>query len=252
MSAFTGSHEFRSLRCSGCGSVLVVPVYCGDRFCSLCSKSRRLRIRRRLEYLIDQVSRRPGYSLKHLTLTVPNCKSAVVGASEITAAFRRLRQRKFWKRGVSGGAFVLETTGSPGDWHVHLHAIIDSMYLDWSKLHELWQEVSTGRGVYIQRIPARAVVNYLLKYLTKTDVSPEFRAELADSFAGKRLFQPFGTWHSIPPPTTAHPCVCRICGGDVWLPESMIDSNLRVLRKMRMGRLPTEYPARRFGGLPAV
>jgi len=233
-------HEFRNLRCSGCGAIITVPVYCGDRFCPLCSQSRRCRIEYRLNHLIKNRSVSSGYGLKHLTLTIPNRPDAGAAASEILAAFRRLRQRKQWKSYVSGGAFVLEITGRPLDWHVHIHAIIDARFFPWEHLHALWQKVSSGRGLYIQRIPAAQVVRYLLKYITKTAVSDAHRTELAAAFRGKRMFQPFGSWHSVPSPPPVHPCYCKHCGGSTWLPESFIDSNLNVLRRMKLGRLRRE------------
>jgi hypothetical protein len=168
------------------------------------------------------VTTKPGYSLKHLTLTIPNRPDAAQAADEITAAFRRMRQRKLWKANVDGGVFVIEATGKPGDWHVHIHAVIHARFFPWEKLHQLWQSVSSGRGVYIQRMPVSAVVNYLLKYITKAEVPEQYVEQLGQALKGRRMFQPFGRWHSISAPPALPAAKCRKCGNDIWWPDSCV------------------------------
>lgn len=204
-------HKFISIICCSCGNVFDIPVYCGDRFCSVCSVSRRMRIRARLQFLVKNLKPLPGYNLKHLTLTIKNQQNLALMTAAIMKSFRKLRQTASWKAHVSGGAFVTEITGNSSDWHVHLHIIIQSKYYKWDTLLKLWMRLSAGRGVYIQNIPKTQVVRYLTKYLSKNDVPDADRDTLNDALKGTRLFQPFGSWFSInllyePPPKHCKTC----------------------------------------------
>lgn len=190
-------HKFITILCSNCGDRFDVPVYCGDRFCPICSVARRIRIRNRLEFLVKNVSRRTGYNFKHLTLTIKNQKNLALMTSDIVKCFRNLRKTRSWKTHVCGGAFVCEITGYSGNWHVHLHVIIQSKYYPFKEILHHWMKLSPGRGVYIQNIPKNQIVRYLTKYLTKSDVPDADHYEMNQALKGMRLFQPFGDWFSI-------------------------------------------------------
>ncbi|MBA7706750.1 hypothetical protein ES703_115607 [subsurface metagenome] len=199
-------HEFVRIECICCGRFFDVPVYCGDRFCPVCSVTRRNRIRHRLEFLIENIDPPHGYRLKHLTLTIKNQQDLALMVSTLFSCFQKLRQTASWKAHVTGGAFVIEVKGCSGNWHVHIHAIIEAKYYKWAEIHKLWMQISPGRGVYIQNIPKDEVIRYLTKYLSKNDVPDRDRDELNEALKGTRLYQPFGSWYGInlkyvkPPP----------------------------------------------------
>lgn len=153
-----------------------------------------------------------------ITLSVPNCSDLSDGIDELLRCFRRLRQRSYWKNNVDGGAFVIEVKGNPGNWHPHIHAIVASHYLNWNKLHQSWNQVSGGLSVYISNIPKTAIVNYILKYLTKPSVSLNLLQDVAFSLKSKRLFQPFGSWHSPFNKLPKIHCVCSKCGSASFEP----------------------------------
>ncbi len=210
-------HEFTSIICLSCGHIFCVPVYCGDRFCSVCGVARRFRIRARLEFLIKNLKPLPGYNLKHLSLTIKNQQNLSLMTTAIMKSFRKLRQTASWKAHVSGGAFVIEITGGRSNWHAHLHIIIQSKYYKWEDLLKLWMRLSAGRGVWINDIPTSAVVNHLTPYITKSKVPDADLDELNEALKGTRLFQPFGSWYAInllykPPPQHCNncptPCFC--------------------------------------------
>lgn len=208
----TDSHDFRRIVCTSCGATFDVPVPCGNRFCDICNQGRKNRIRSKLEWLVAHVDKPRGYSVKHVTLTCRNMDSLSDMLDLLTQSFRKLRQRALWKNCVDGGAFVIEVTGNPGDWHAHIHAVIMAKFLPWKQVVKAWKQISDSTGVYITRIPGKAVVAYLTKYITKTDLSPEFQYEASSALKGRRLYQPFGSWHSLSNNAPKHKPTCSKCG----------------------------------------
>lgn len=209
-------HTWTRLRCMGCMHFIDIPVYCGDRFCPICSVPRLARIRDRLRNLIAGVSLVPGETIKHLTLTIANQTNLYTMISFLIASFRRLRSTKFWKNHVSGGCYVIEiTTGSNGSFHAHLHCIIQAKFLPHPTLVLRWKKASKGStGVFITVIPLKAVVAYLTKYLTKqcSVADPDTRYEIGRLLGQIRLFQPFGSWHGIKSVLKRPPYQCPNCG----------------------------------------
>jgi len=194
-----------------CGDRHDVPVNCGDRFCPVCSISRRGRVRYRLSQLTKLVKPAFKYSTKFITLTQPNSSDLQAGVKQIMASFRRLRQTQFWRKYVDGGASVIEITGKKGAYHVHIHAVIHSRFIPQRLLSKMWEASSGGSIVWITRIPVAAVVSYLTKYLSKGVDVPDDDVEMSNALRGVRLFQPFGTWHSPERKIPKHKSVCKIC-----------------------------------------
>lgn len=205
-------HDYIAILCLNCGKKINVPVYCGNRFCTVCSGPRLSRIRKRITWLIGQVRVSKGMRLKHLTLTIPNQPDLPIMLKHLLKSFRKLRSTPFWKNHVNGGAFVIEVTGKADSWHGHLHMVIDATYLDWEKLKNLWIRFSSGRGVWISVIPGSQAVRYLTKYLTKPDVPDCDLSEINKSLKGFRLFQPFGSWYSVSGKYKPPKSKCSSCG----------------------------------------
>lgn len=218
-------HDFITIACERCGKTIEVPVYCGNRFCPVCSKRRLNRVRRRLDWIISQYRLPRGYRFKHLTLTVPNQQYCDDMVKHLIKSFRKLRQRAAWKNRVLGGAYVLEITGRPNNWHVHIHAIIVSRYFDWDQIFKLWLGCSGGRGVFIQNIPAGQVTRYLTKYLSKPSVPDMVLEDVNWALKGTRLFSPFGDWHALNLKYLVPKCLCKECGGANWYPLSLVYSD---------------------------
>lgn len=204
-------HDFLTIICAHCGDHFDVPVYCGDRFCSVCSVARRNRVRNRLDFLVKNVERRVGYNFKHLTLTIKNQSNLSVMTDIIMSSFKALRKTSSWKKHVCGGAFVIEVTGGHGNWHVHLHIIIQSLYYDFKEILKLWMRLSPGRGVYIQNIPKDQIVHYLTKYLSKSETPKGDRDELNRALKGTRLFHAFGVWYALNRKYTPPEQTCKVC-----------------------------------------
>lgn len=197
MSRPDGWHLYRKFTCAGCGFSFDAPVYCGNRFCSICSGPRSRRMVAKLKAIVSQVKPCFGYKVRFLTLTIPNQEVASDGYRILVSSFRKFRNRQWWRNRVKGGAYVVEITGSPGRWHVHLHAMLECRYLPARMLSKLWASVSPGRIVHIKNVPPDAASAYLCKYMAKSAVLPEYQYQLSEDLKGFRLFQPFGSWHAL-------------------------------------------------------
>ncbi len=219
----TVHHPYTHIFCGKCGHQLIVPAYCKNRFCPVCSFRRTARVRRRLKALVATVVETKQARLKMVTLTIPNYADAGAAANVLVRSFRALRRQKWWRDRVQGGVFVLEVTGSVGSWHVHMHAVVLSTYLDWNELKDRWEALTQAKGVYVQRIPRKAAIDYLSKYLSKDGPQDADGGELSAALRNYRLFQVFGNWHGNLPsvPKRSFPCPC--CGADLWVPEDLLD-----------------------------
>jgi hypothetical protein len=233
-------HSYFTLLCCHCGHEISVPQYCGNRFCRVCGVARRRRTQHRIAFMISKASPRPGETLKHLTLTVPNTSDPKTGLKDCLESFRRLRSRRWWRNNVSGGAYVIEITGQENSWHVHIHAVIYAQYLPFVLLKTIWTECSPGNHVYINRITKDRAVGYLTKYITKASVSDEHLDSVSDAFKGRRLFSPFGSFHSLPCPPALPPYACPDCGNGIWAPQHYFNDEGRHSRSYRAA-LPALY-----------
>ncbi|MBA7646327.1 hypothetical protein ES703_54089 [subsurface metagenome] len=216
------SHSFRTIVCTHCGYKISVPIYCGNRFCPVCSVPRLLRVRRRLDWICLNITPPSGYDFKFLTLTIRNQSDLPEMLALLVKSFRRLRQRAVWKQYVRGGAFVLEVTGRPGNWHAHLHAVIEARYFPYDKILNAWRKVSGSIGVWIKRLPKKSIVGYLTKYLSKCSVPENLTDDVSDSVSGFRLFQPFGTWYAVNLTFQMPKPGCPECGKHCFYPQDIL------------------------------
>jgi hypothetical protein len=223
-------HLYTTIVCIGCGHEISVPVYCKDRFCPICSGPRSRRIRRKLNWYVHNSTLKPGQSFKHLVLTVRNDPDLSATVDLLVRSFRRLRQRAWWKRHVTGGAYVIEITGRPGNWHPHIHVLLQSWFMPYQKLKSLWEKCSGSWGVSIQERPPHAVANYLTDYITKAPKMEAFTRQMNLALGNRRLYSVFGSWHSMKPPDMKVAYRCTCCGCSCFLPESILDRQLNRYR----------------------
>ena len=217
MSSFHLGHEWITIYCGrypACNWSNPIALYCGNRFCSTCGKSRHARTRRRIEWMTSNIKIPSGCEFRLLTLTIRSESSLHQMVHHLIHAFRALRQTKFWKSHVVGGCYVIELTrgDQPGFWHAHIHSIILNRFFDITKMFPIWKSISVSSHIHIDRIPLRSVVTYLTKYLTKTTLSESCQTEAAVALKGSRLFTPFGSFYaSARGCPKIKPC-CPICG----------------------------------------
>lgn len=175
--------------------------YCGDRFCTPCCNARGAKIEHELLTLAV------GAGLKWTTWTRrDDGKPLIESLNHLRESWSRLREQKLWKENVSAAVYVVEITrGDSGSgWHVHIHAILQSKFVeqrDWSKA---WGLATGGSPVmHIRRVTeSKKDVAYMCKYATKA-LHPsilrdkESTVEAIIALRGRRLIGALGKWHGL-------------------------------------------------------
>lgn len=215
----SSEHQWRTLVCCHCGHEIHVLVDCKNRFCPDCSPRRAARIANRLTTLISKIQKKPGFGLKMITLSTANCTDVQAGITHLVASFRKMRNRRLWKMYVNGGAFVIEVTGRPGNWHPHIHAIVYARYIPWRTLWKSWKRCSGGNAVFISTCNPANATRYITKYLTKSQIPPHLLLQLSMELRKFRLFQRFGQWHNIVLTPRIWHYRCDSCGHSDWLAD---------------------------------
>jgi hypothetical protein len=129
---------------------------------------------------------------------------------------RWIPMREILRSGIYG--VDIKQQGS-GEFHVHLHAIVDVPYLPQAALSSLWSDCGGGEVVDIRRIHERGekgVQDALLELVGYVSKPPSFESlddevEAVLALHGSRLVQPFGEAHGNVPRVTGllH---CLSCG----------------------------------------
>lgn len=210
------THQFTTLQCKSCGFLHTVPVYCGNRFCEVCSKPRMMRIRHRLKDMMDKIDLQKNEYFSHLVLTIRSQSDVKEMCKFIVSCFKKLRTRSIFKKNTLGGAYVLELTYSDSGWHVHLHVILHNYYISQAELLSAWRSICGKGGVFIKSIPKKAIINYLSKYMCKIELTGSLREEASLALKRLRLFTVFGLWHDLIPSWTKIPFECPDCGNVCW------------------------------------
>ena len=188
--------SYRVLKASSCNQYAVLPFTCGHRLCQICAKRRSGRFYKRLKGMFDAM-----IEPKMLTLTVRNVPAINKAYFKwIRDCFSKLRRRKFFTNQVTGGVYSIETTynAERKDWHVHIHALIDSeANIPRDSIKEAWEKITVGSwGVDIRRANHNAIYE-VLKYETKVAdfvQYPQRVQEYLEAVKGSRLFHAFGNF----------------------------------------------------------
>lgn len=188
------------------------------------------RLKSRMREMLQGYRLRPNESFRAITLTVRSMPDLALMAKFVHKSFRTLRNRKLWRSLVSGGCFVAEITGRPGNWHYHLHIIAASYFMPWANLLNAWQQITGSTGVYIQRISSRKILGYLTSYVLKGADRSLNTLEMSEQLRGVRMFNPFGLFFKMLRPYKKKPFRCPSCGAINWMPW---DSILRLYEDYR-------------------
>lgn len=124
---------------------------------------------------------------------------------------------------------MIEITGKPNHWHVHLHITAYAFYYPVRELSRDWNKSGGGFIVDIREVPTAAVIGYVTKYVSKTSVDPAHSGRLSRALANYRLFQPFGYWTrtKVPKPDTKY--CCPNCGKAAFMTlEGMIFGSVTI------------------------
>lgn len=209
----TGQAQRRVDAFANCGSALflnrdgddlaLTANHCHDRLCQPCQTARRALLVANVVQAITTSKR----AVRFLTLTLRARDARLVDQlARLTACFRELRRRKFWKNNVDGGAMFIECKigEKSHQWHVHAHCLIEGGYIDQKALSAEWHAVTGDSYIVDVRSvtdPAKRAA-YVTKYATKPADSTVLHnvdrlQEFVLAIKGKRLFQCFGAWKTF-------------------------------------------------------
>lgn len=213
-------HRFGTYKCEDCGAVHQYPVYCGNRFCVICGTGRLMQIRKKIREQLDKARKQSSIRISALTLTIPNMWDLKQGIKDLTAAFDRLKRTRFWKEHVRGGVRIMEVTqGVKGDWHPHLHLIIQAKYIDPIQLNYWWgksrkmKEVKNDGGTKIREVVDEAAIRYVTSYLSKPGFAEKHMDYVNACIKGLKMFSSFGAFRMLIKHRIRTEHVCKDCGG---------------------------------------
>lgn len=183
---------------------------CNLRWCPACRRAAGQHTQRWLSQIFEL---KPRHGWKLLTFTVKHGRLPLADqVKALRLAFRRLRQRSFWKAAVAGGVYILELSfnSESQTWHPHFHVLADTKYIAQALLSKQWLTATrTSPIVDIRQVTNTATaIEYLTKYLTKspprsvTQHNDRMR-EYIHALHGARMINRFGTTPPYVPPDSS-------------------------------------------------
>lgn len=183
------------------GAVGAVWFRCRDRLCPLCARIRSRQVAERVTAACSKAD-----SVRFLTLTIKSQDAPL--AEQLDAlydALRRLRRTADWKAHVVGGVGTVEVTRNArtGQWHPHLHLLVDGKYWHQPGIVRVWKEVTGDSSiVHIKAVRSkRQVAEYIAKYSAKPTDMSHWPVEAVQDYAAaihrRRMLLTFGTLHNI-------------------------------------------------------
>jgi hypothetical protein len=188
------------LRHKTTGEVRVGSNSCKVRFCPLCERAAKLTVTSQVYAGIRGVKR-----LRFLTLTLKHTSAPLGDQLDfLTACFRKLRKAKYFKARVQGGIWFLQLTRPNGEWHPHLHCLLDGQYIEHAAIKRMWAHITKGSTIVDIRAVKQAdkAAEYVARYAQQpTDpgkLLPEELDEVLDAFNGRHTKGCWGTLKGIP------------------------------------------------------
>ncbi len=179
--------------CNDCTKTRRFPNRCDLSFCPECQPRLSSERKKAVEWWTKLVSQP-----KHVVLTLKNTRNITTGhITELKRWFGKLRRRRF-ARNWRGGFWSVEITNEGAGWHLHLHALVDSDWIDGGELARQWSDV-TGRIGRIVKVKDAREKNYLAevtKYAVKgsqlAQWSPLDIESFVLAFSRQKTFGVFG------------------------------------------------------------
>ncbi|MBA7684963.1 hypothetical protein ES703_93376 [subsurface metagenome] len=208
--------DFKVGKCLGCGAAPAFPITCDHRLCPDCAARRGAVLVSEHEDVLKQL-RYP----KMLTLTflsVAHLDKAYIRWAR--GCFTRLRRRKVMA-GCWGGIYSFEVTHSAEyGWHLHIHSLIGSGFIEQGDLSREWREITGACVVDIRAVQGKEkwdAVKEVVKYPAKA-ASFLGEAALVNEFlvatGGVNLAYGFGAMYRVRTKRHAEAKMrCPLCGG---------------------------------------
>ena len=164
----TCGQNFRVGKCLNCGADPAYPITCDHRLCPDCAAKRASLLISEHGEMLKQL-RYP----KMLTLTFKSVDRLTKEYFRWARnCFTRLRRRKVLA-GCWGGIYSFEVTHSEKGWHVHIHALVGSGYINQAELSKEWEQITGACVVDIRSISKHkggkwGAVKEVIKYPAKS------------------------------------------------------------------------------------
>ena len=173
----------------------------------------------------------------HIVLTEQNCVQGGLsdGMKSLQASFKRLKQRKAWKRSVRGYVYTWGLTiGKAGTWHPHLHIAADVQWFE--GIYDEWRSSTRGKGQHAKIVRWKTSPADLARELVKgtkgdmKNLMKRFRkdeilfGEAIEAFTNRRWFQTGGECYKRKKKTPDKTMSCPCCGRTYWSWEWRIRS----------------------------
>lgn len=205
--------------CAICQSGHEAHYQCSQKWCPRCNW--RITLRRKI--LLEKVTN--GMSgVKHVVLTQRNFNESLKAKiGESRKNLLRIRKQEILGK-VTGGCASLEFTNEEKGWHMHWHLLLQSAWIDASKLSIAWGEL-VGQEfaiVKVKDVSEKSYLQELCKYVADgseiASWTPSQILEFVLALRGTRCFTTFGRFKQIAKFARAmieadkEPCTCEDCG----------------------------------------
>lgn len=183
------------------GKVRIAAKQCRLRWCYHCSEAKQQFITQAVLPWFEK-----ALKPKLLTVTIRHSQRPLLEQIEfLYKSFRKFRNRKFLKDRIHGGIWFFQITYNQKrqEWHPHIHALLDSEYLDQLELVSLWRKITlTSDIVHIRAVhDPEKTLSHNARYAARPSALikiPDFLwPALFDSFNGKRICGTWGTAKDI-------------------------------------------------------
>lgn len=179
--------------CFDCQKHRVFKNRCSLFYCPSCADRLTGLRRKTLRFWAEQVTQP-----KHVVLTSRNTASlSSVRVRWFKSQFNGLR-RSSWAKGWKSGMYSIEVTNEGRGWHLHLHALIDSNWIDAPELARRWGK-RMNQDFAIVKVKDARESNYLaevIKYTAKPAQVSQWKPyeirEWIEALDGTRCFSTFG------------------------------------------------------------
>jgi hypothetical protein len=180
--------------CSDCGTASRFENRCDLFFCPQCA----IRLQRERE---EQVAwwTHEIHQPKHVVLTMKNVPQLRVWhVRRLRDCLAKLRRSKFC-RNWNGGFYRFEVTNEGKGWHLHIHLLVDAIWIDAIELSAKWARITKndGRIVKVKDCRGADYLHEVTKYVVKGNMlaswSPEHIVQFVTAFDGQRTFGVFGS-----------------------------------------------------------
>lgn len=196
MDAFdTCRHRAWFVRHQETGDLRVAAKSCKLRWCPLCAKKKQWFLVEQFRPWAESVDK-----LKFLTLTLKHSNAPLHDQiCSLYTFFQKFRKLKYLRDNMIGGVWFFQITKSKesGQWHPHLHCLIESNFMSQDKLSKLWCRTTLGSTIVDIRSckDSKKIAEYVGRYSARPSslagMELADRIELMEALHGRRLV---GTW----------------------------------------------------------